>query len=73
MWYIIEAYVPLNNMTAVQWVEQELEEKPKELETILMGGFNARLGDPREKREGQLATALSSHGLEDVTRHFTPW
>ena len=45
--------------------------KPKGVETIFPGGLNAHLGEPRNEREGELATAIADCGLEDVIRNFT--
>ena len=39
---------------------------------ILPGDLNARLGEPRNKCKKELSAALSDHGLEEVTMHFTP-
>ena len=39
---------------------------------ILMGDLNARLGDPSEKREEELAMALVEGGLVNRTDHFMP-
>ena len=34
---------------------------------------NAEIGvEPREKHEEELETELADHGLEDVTRYFSP-
>ena len=59
-------------------MEQALTENTKGLEIILLGNLNARLrylnarlGGLRDKQKEELATALSDHGLEDVTRYFT--
>ena len=39
---------------------------------ILMGDLNARLGDPCDKHEEELATALVDRGLVNMTDHFLP-
>ena len=72
MWYVFKVYVLPNDVPAVHWVEQALAAKPKGLETIFMGDLNSHLRNPCNKREEELATALAKHGLEDVTRNFTP-
>ena len=64
--------MPPNDVTVVHRVEQAIEVKPKGDETILLGEQNARLGEPCEECEEDLATALSDYGFEDVIRHFTP-
>ena len=57
------AYMPPNDMPAVYQVDQALAAKPPEIETILMGDLNARLEDPRNNSEDDLATSLAYHGL----------
>ena len=36
----------------------------------MMGDLNTRLGDPRDKREEDLETALMDQGLVNMTDHF---
>ena len=45
---------------------------PKELELILMGYLNTRLGGPCDKREEYLATALADKELVNMTDNFLP-
>ena len=39
---------------------------------ILMGVLNARLGNPRDNREEELATALADQVVVRMTDHFLP-
>ena len=39
---------------------------------ILMGDLNVHLGDPRDKREEDLATALVDRGMVNITDRFMP-
>ena len=39
---------------------------------ILMGYLNARLGNPRDEHEGDLATALADQGLVNMTDYLLP-
>ena len=57
-WYVVGSYVPPNNRPIVNCVEQVLRADPEELELILMGYLNARLGEPHVEREEDLAMAL---------------
>ena len=66
------AYVPPNDSPGVHCVQQALIVAPTLLELILMGNLNARLGDPRDKREEDLATSLSDRGLINITVYFLP-
>ena len=50
-WYIIRAFVLLNNMPAMHWVEQVLVEKPEGAETIFLEDLNVRLGEPCNKHK----------------------
>ena len=65
--------MPPNNVPSVNCVEQALREAQKGLEMILMGDLNARLGDPHEKLEENLATALVDRGMVNMTDHFMPF
>ena len=69
---MVGSYVPLNNVRAVYCVEQAFIVAPKGLEIILMGDLNVRLGDPRDKYEEDLATAMVDRGLFNMIYHFMP-
>ena len=70
IWYVVGSYVPPNDVPAVHCVDQALRAATKGLEMILMGDLNARLGDPREKREEDLKMALLYRGLVNMSEHF---
>ena len=57
-------------MSAMYRVDQALRAVPKGLDVILMGDLNAQLGDPRDKCEEELATALVDMSLVNMTDHF---
>ena len=61
-----------NDRPTVHHVEQALRAAHTGLELILMGDLNARLGNPRDKREEDLAMALADRGLVNMTDHFLP-
>ena len=42
-WYVVGAYVPLNDVPVVHRVEQALAAAPKYVEIIFVGDLNARL------------------------------
>ena len=62
--------MPPNDVPAVHQVDQALAAKPKGIETILSRYLNARLDEPRYKREKNVVTSLAEYGLENVTMHF---
>ena len=64
------AYIPANNTQSKHCVKQVLRAALTGLELIMMGELNARLGNPRDKPEEDLATALSDRGLVNMTDHF---
>ena len=64
--------MPPHDMPAVHRIDQALEVTPKGMEVILLGDLNARMREPRDDREDELAPALVGIGLGDVTAHFTP-
>ena len=70
--YIIGAYGPPNDVPTVHHIEQVLRAETKGLYMILVGDLNARLGDPRDKREEDLEKALVDRGLINMTYHFMP-
>ena len=57
-------------MPAVNCVEQALRAAPKELDMILMGDMNTRLGDPCDEREEDLSTVLVDMGMVNMMDHF---
>ena len=71
-WYIVGAYVPPNNMPAVNCVEQALRSDSKGLEMILMGDLDVRLVYPRDEHEEDLAMALVDRVMVNITDHFMP-
>ena len=71
-WYVVGAYVPKNDVYVVHWLEQVMADKSKRVGTILLGELNTCLGEMINECTEDLATALSNHGLGDVTRNFTP-
>ena len=71
-WYVVGAYMPPNNTPDVHNVKQVLRAASKGLDMILMGDLNARLGDPCDEREEDLATALADRGLVNMTDHLFP-
>ena len=70
--YVVGAYVPPNDRPSVRRVEKGLRAAPEELELILVGDLNMRLGNPHDEREEDLVTALSDRGLVIMIDHFLP-
>ena len=64
--------MPSNNVPDVNFVEQVLQAAPNGLDIILMGYLNARLGNPRDKHEADLATTLAYLSLVNMEYHFLP-
>ena len=48
-----------------------MEAAPELIEGVLLVNINARLREPQDDREDELATALTGSVLMDVTSHFT--
>ena len=51
-------------------VDKAIRVAPKGLDMILMGYLNMHLGDPCDKCEEDLATALADRGLVNMTEYF---
>ena len=49
IWYVVEAYVPPNNVPFMYHMEQAQRAPQKLFQMILMGDLNTRLGDPHDK------------------------
>ena len=50
-----------------------LKESPKGAELLVAEDFNANLADPEGDRRGEdIAAALETEGLEDMSAHFLP-
>ena len=72
-WFVVGSYVTLNDQLTVHWVEHTLVLCPKGTATVLVRNLNARLAQPCNRREEDLATAISNHGLEYQTLYFISW
>ena len=64
--------MPSNDRPSMHHMDQALRAAPMKLQVILMGGLNARLGDPCDKHEEDLVTALSDQGMVNMTEYFLP-
>ena len=51
IWYVVGAYVPPNDATAVHCIEQDLEEAPKGMKVIMLGYLNITLRELQYARE----------------------
>ena len=60
-WYIMGEYVLPNDVPTGHQVKQALTKKPPRVENILMGYLNSHLENPRDEREDDLSTILTSH------------
>ena len=72
LWYVVGAYVNPNDAPDIHSVDKDLRASPKGLDMVLMGDLNARPGDPHDKREEDLATALADRDLVNMTDYFLP-
>ena len=71
-WYVVRAYVPPDNLPAVQQITHALACGPEGVRKLLVGNLNNCLAHPRDQREEHLAIVIVGHGLTDQARHFTP-
>ena len=70
--YIVREYVSPNDAPAVYHIEQDLEAAPKGMEVILLGDVNARMREPRDVWEDNIAATLVDCRLVGVISHFMP-
>ena len=68
--YVVGAYVSPNNQLTVYLMEQDLSRGPVGVDMLLVGYRNARLAQPRDQCEEDLATATKKYGIVDQTLHF---
>ena len=59
-WYFVEAYVPSNGQPKVHRVEQALASGPAGVEMLMGRNLNARLAQPKEQHEEDLATNITN-------------
>ena len=71
-WCLVVAYIPTNRYPVVCRVKQGLAHFPMQREILLMVDLNARIGQPREQRVGEIVTSIAAHILEDQAQHFLP-
>lgn len=66
---LVGVYIPPNDLTTLEYLAQALELFPKG-KPIVLGDLNANLNSPRDARDAEVASLLSSNGLEDMLQHF---
>ena len=71
-WYVVGKYVPPNDQLTVHQVEQALARFPEGVETLLVGDLNARLAQPWDQCEEDLATKIANCGIVAQILHFIP-
>ena len=71
-WYVVGAYITLNDQPTVHQVEKALARGPAGEEMLLFGEVNSPLEQPRDQREEDLVTAIADYGLVEKTLPFIP-
>ena len=62
-WFIVGAYMPPNDQSAVHWVEQALAQVLEGTETLMVSNINSHLAQPHDRYEGDLATVVANYSL----------
>ena len=72
-WYIIGCYLAPDDAETIERVVTALGDQPKGNTLIVAGDLNTDLGDTEnDRRESEIAVAMTEAGLEDMTAHFLP-
>ena len=72
-WYIVGRYLTPNDTSMIERVVEALRERHKGEELLVAGDLNINLAAPEgDRREADIATTISSEGLEDIAPHFLP-
>ena len=70
-WYIIGCYFVLNKKLTIESVVADLKKRPRLLELMVTGDFNANFEHPeKDCREEELAKALKTALFADMSAHF---
>ena len=72
-WYIVGCYLAPEDTSRIESVVSALKERPRGSELLVAVDFNTNLEDPEGYRRGEdIAAALATDGLEDMSAHFLP-
>ena len=72
-WYIMRCYLAPNDTLTIESVVATIKERPWGAELLVEGDFNINLSEPEGDRRGEdIAVALATEGLEDMSEHFLP-
>ena len=72
-WFIVGCYLAPDDTLTIESVVDALKERPMGAELPVAGDFNAKLAEPEGDRRGEdIAVAMSTEGLEDMSSHFLP-
>ena len=66
-------YLAPDDTSTIERFVEALKERPKGAELLVAGDMNTNLADPEGDRRGEdIAEALVTEGLEDMSAHFLP-
>ena len=72
-WYIFGCYLAPGDGTMIRYVEALMEYRPIGNELIVVGDLNVELKKAGDQgRDREIAAAVMTEGLEDITGHFFP-
>ena len=72
-WYIVGCYLAPDDTSTIERFDEALKERPKEAKLLVAGDLNANLAEKEGDRRGDnIAAALATEGLEDMSEHFLP-
>ena len=72
-WYIVVCYLSPDDTLTIDSVAAALKERPQGAELLVAGYFNVKLSEPEvDRRQEDIAAALATEGLEDMSVHFLP-
>ena len=67
------SYLTSDETLTIKRFVKALKERPKGAKLLVAGDFNANLAEPEGDRRGEdIAAALATEGLEDMSAHFLP-
>ena len=72
-WYILGCYLAPDDTLTTESVVAALKKRLRGAKLLVTGDFNANLVEPEGDRRGEdIAEALATEGLEDMSAHFLP-
>ena len=67
---MIGAYIPPNDLTTLDFIDEAMERYKDSEDIILLGDLNADLSNPRDGRSAQVSDQMATYGFDDMLRHF---